>query len=367
MTKNDTYLTCLRQCGERTVIRWFVNFMIVPFLAFLMSCSGGVENQKTEKTERVRVRAAGYKKTDYVFTMDFSGQVKAWKTVNLSFNVSGKIDNFYFDEGNKVKKGDLLAKLEKDDSQALKDQNHAQWEKANRDYERSRRLWEEGSIREQIVQDAHTALKAAKAALDAAELNLKYCLMYVPFKGHVAYRYGEEKEMVRGGQTVFTLMDLSRVIIEIGVPEISIGRIKKGQKVSVTFEAIPRKIFSGKVFQVAVSSLPDIRLFKVEITVENPDLIIKPGMTALSTISTDKMKDVYIFSLDVTVLRNGSRVLFLASGGKAEKVTLKDCVISGDKIIIRDPLPENGQIITSGQSILFDGMEIFVIEKGNSK
>ena len=347
------------------MIRRFISliliFLIIPFLAFLISCSGDIENQEVEKAEKIRVRTETIKKTDYEFTLAFSGEVKAWKTVNLSFNVRGKIDRFYFDEGHKVNKGDLLARLEKDDYQAMRDQSYAQWEKTKRDYERSRRLWEEGSIPEQLVQDAQTALKSAAAVLEASELNLKHCLLYAPFSGHVAYRYGEEKEMLAGGQTVFTLMDLSRVLVEVGVPEKNIDRIKKGQKASINFEAIPEKIFEGKVTQVAVSSLPNIRLFKVEITIENPMFIVKPGMTAVSTIVINKMEGVYIFSLDAAVLRNGRRAIFLNSNGKAKKMTLEDYIISGDKIIVRDPLPENGQIITAGQDVLFDGMQISVI------
>lgn len=365
MAKNGKNVTFFRLNGGLRMIRRSISliliFIIIPLLAFLISCNGGVENQEVEKIEKVRVRATSYKKTAYELTLDFSAEVKAWKTVNLSFNLRGKIDRFYFDEGHKVNKGDLLARLEKDDYQAMRDQSYAQWEKATRDYERSHRLLEDGSIPEQLVQDAQTALKTAAAALEASELNLQHCLLYAPFSGHVAYRYGEEKEMVAGGQTVFTLMDLSRVLVEVGVAEKNIDRIKKAQKASINFEAIPGKIFKGTVTQVAVSSLPNIRLFKVEITVKNPKFIIKPGMTAVSTIVIDKMEGVYIFSLDAAVLRNGRRAIFLTSNGKAKKVTLEDYIISGDKIIVRDPLPEEGQIITAGQDVLFDGMQISVI------
>ena len=366
MAKNDKNVTFFKLNGGLRMIRRPVSliliFIIIPFLAFLISCSGDIENQEVAKAEKIRVRTETIKKTDYEFTLDFSGEVKAWKTVNLSFNVRGKIDRFYFDEGHKVNKGDLLARLEKDDYQAMRDQSYAQWEKAKRDYERNSRLLEEGSIPERLVQDAQTALKAASAVLEASELNLKHCLLYAPFSGHVAYRYGEEKEMVAGGQTVFTLMDLSQVLVEIGVPEKNIGRIKKAQKASINFEAIPGKTFEGKVTQVAVSSLPNIRLFKVEITIENPKFVIKPGMTAFSTIVIEKMEDVYILSLDAAVLRNGRRAIFLASNGMAKKMTLKDYLISGDKIIVRDPLPENGQIITAGQGVLFDSIQISVID-----
>jgi membrane fusion protein (multidrug efflux system) len=336
--------------------------LIIPLIAFLACCNSSVDKQGVENAEKVRVRTESYKKTDYKLALDFSGEVKPWRMVNLSFNVRGKIDHFYFDEGQKVNKGDLLANIEQDDYQAIRDQNHAQWEKAKRDYERSRRLGQEGSIPEQLVQDSQTALKAAAAALEAAELNLKHCHIYAPFSGHVAYRHGEEKEMVAAGQIVFTLMDLSRVLVEVGVPEKSIDRIKEGQKASVSFEALSGKTFEGIVSQVAISSLPDIHLFKVEITAENPKLVIKPGMTGVSTIVIDKMEGVYVLPLDRTVLRDGKRALFLAVDGKAKKVTLEDYLISGDKIIVRDPLPENGKIISAGQDVLFDGVEIFVVD-----
>jgi len=74
------------------------------------------------------------------------------------------------------------------------------------------------------------------------------------------------------------------------------------------------------------------------------------------------MKDVYVFSLDVTVLRNTSRIIFLASNGLAKKVALENYIISGDKIVVRSALPEDGQVITTGQDVLFDGMQVSIIE-----
>lgn len=169
--------------------------------------------------------------------------------------------------------------------------------------------------------------------------------------------------MVAPGQVVFTLMELSRVIVEIGVPEKSIGQIKRAQDASVSFEAIPGQVFSGKVTQVGVSSLPNSRLFKVEVTVPNPELVIKPGMTASCVINTDRLKDVFVFSLDATVMRNGRRVLYLVDNGTAKELTLENYMISGDKIIVQDDLPLNKQVITSGQGILFDGIEISILRE----
>ncbi len=328
----------------------------------LFSCRKPAEETSEETVNRIHVRTSAYEQEDFVLIERFSGEVKPFKQVNLSFNVPGKIERLYFDEGDRVKKGELLAQLEQQDYKAARDQRLAQWEKAKRDFERSQRLWKEDSIQEQIVQDAETAFKAVQAVLDAAELNLKHCQMFAPFSGHVAFRLGEEMEMAAPGQVVFTLMDISRILVELGVPERSVGRIRQGQKAQVVVESLKEESMEGRISHVAVSAFPDSRLFKVEIDILNPNFDLKPGMTASVGVITDTILDAFVFSIDVSVLRKGERVIFLLDGDKVRMVVLEDYIISGEDLIIRDPLPEAGQIIIDGQDVLFDGMDVIVVE-----
>ena len=338
-----------------------IHFLLLIAVAFF-SCHGPADNTTEEAVNRIRVRTADYEKQDFELTERFSGEVKPQKQVNLSFNIPGKIDRLYFDEGDNVKKGQLLAQLEQQDYKTVRDQSLAHWEKAKRDLERSQRLWKEDSIQEQIVQDAETAFKASLAVLEAADLNLEHCLMLAPFSGHVAFRFGEEREMAAPGQVVFTLMDLSSVLVEMGVPERSVGRLREGQKANLVIQSLQEEPIEGRVSHVAVSAFPDSRLFKVEIEISNPKLNLKPGMTASVGIITDTISDAFVFSIDASVLRKGDRVIFLLDGEKAAMVVLKDYLISGEDLIIRDPLPEAGLIITDGQDVLFDGMLVTVIK-----
>ena len=331
------------------------SFLLLITGAFF-SCHGPAEDTVEETVNRIRVRTADYGKQDFALTERFSGEVKPQKQVNLSFNVPGKIERFYFDEGDAVTKGQLLAQLEQQDYETVRDQSLALWEKAKRDFERSQRLWKEDSIQEQIVQDTETAFKASQAVLEAAELNLKHCQMHAPYNGHVAFRFGEEREMAAPGQVVFTLMGLSRVLVELGVSERSVGRLREGQKAIVVVQSLQEEHIVGRVSHVAVSAFPDSRLFKVEIKINNPNLELKPGMTASVGVIIDTISDAFVFSIDVSVLRKGERVIFLLDGEKARMRVLKDYLISGEDLVIRDILPAAGQIITDGQDVLFDGM-----------
>ncbi len=344
----------------RKPVVWFC-FLLLVVVSFF-SCHGPAEDTTKETLNRIRVRTMDYAKQDFALTGRFSGEVKPQKQVNLSFNIPGKIERFYFDEGDSVKKGQLLAQLEQQDYKTVLDQSQVQWEKTKRDFERSQRLWKEGSIQEQIVQDAETGFKASQAVLEAADLNLKHCLMFAPFSGHVAFRFGEEKEMAAPGQVVFTLMNFSRIIVELGVPERSVGRLKEGQTANIVAQSLEEEHFAGRVSHVAVSAFPDSRLFKVEIEINNPNLKLKPGMTASVGVITDTIPEAFVFPIDVSVLRKGERVIFLLDGEKAALFVLKDYLISGENLIIRDSLPAAGQIIIDGQDVLFDRMLVTVIE-----
>ncbi|MFC2161436.1 efflux RND transporter periplasmic adaptor subunit [Acidobacteriota bacterium] len=337
-------------------------YFLLLVVVIYFSCHGPAEDTTEEPLNRIRVRTAEYAKKEFVLTERFSGEVKPKKQVNLSFNIPGKIERFYFNEGDAVKKGQLLAQLEQMDYKTGRDQSLVQWEKAKRDFERSQRLWKEGSIQEQVVQDTETVFKAAQAILDAADLNLEHCLMYAPFNGHVAFRFGEEKEMTARGQVVFTLMDLSRILVEMGVSERSVGLLREGQKSNVVVQSLQEEPVVGRVSHVAVSAFPDSRLFKVEVEISNPNLALKPGMTASVGIITDTISDAFVFSMEVSVLRKGDRVIFLLDGDRAKMIGLKDYIISGENLIIRDPLPPAGRIITDGQDVLFDGMLVTAIE-----
>ncbi|MCJ7582205.1 MAG: efflux RND transporter periplasmic adaptor subunit, partial [Candidatus Aminicenantes bacterium] len=298
-----------------------IHFLLLIAVAFF-SCHGPAEDTTEETVNRIRVRTANYEKQDFALTERFSGEVKPLNQVNLSFNIPGKIERFYFDEGDAVKKGQLLAQLEQQDYKTVRDQSLAQWEKAKRDFERSQRLWKEGTIQEQIVQDAETGFKAAQAVLEAADLNLEHCQMVAPFSGHVAFRFGEERELAAPGQVVFTLMDLSHVLVELGASERSVGQLKEGQTAALVIQSLQEEPRTGRVSHVAVSAFPDSRLFKVEIEINNPNLDLKPGMTASVGVIIDTISDAFVFSIDASVLRKGERVVFFLEREKAVMVVL---------------------------------------------
>ena len=117
-----------------------ITLFLLLMAAVFFSCDGPVEETTGEAANRIRVRIFEYEKQDFALTERFSGEVKPQKQVNLSFNIPGKIEQLYFDEGDLVKKGQLLARLEQSGYKTTRDQSLAHWEKAKRDFIRAAQL-----------------------------------------------------------------------------------------------------------------------------------------------------------------------------------------------------------------------------------
>jgi HlyD family secretion protein len=269
---------------------------------FLISGSGNDVSFKTEKL------VSG----DITETITASGTVNAVVTVLVGTQVSGTISKLYVDYNSKVKKGQLLAKIDPLLLQAQVDQANANMLKlvanttdAKKSRDRNRQLFAKNLIARSDVDtadsnyDAFVAqVDAAGAALAAARVNLKYTDIVSPVDGIVISRSVDVGQTVAASfqtPTLFTIaQDLTKMEVDASVNEADIGKVKEGQKVEFTVDAFPEITFKGKVFQVrnAPITVSNVVTYTVVIQVDNKDLKLRPGMTANTTITTNQKKNV---------------------------------------------------------------------------
>jgi len=283
---------------------------------FVLRGRGNGVQYKTEQVSR----------GDVIETVTASGQLNAITTVNVGTQVSGRIKNIYVDFNSPVKKGQVIAEVDPEIYQSQVDQARgnlamarANLEKAEaalvdakRNYDRSSELFAKDLIAksdrdtaETNYQSAKAAVGAAKAqitqlqaALDYAETNLKYTKIISPVEGVVISRSIDVGQTVVASfqaPTLFTIaQDLTKMQIDTNVNEADIGGIQVGQNVSFTVDAYPELTFKGKVWQVrnAPIIVSNVVTYDVVITVDNPELKLKPGMTANASIIIAEKKDV---------------------------------------------------------------------------
>ncbi|WP_454974963.1 efflux RND transporter periplasmic adaptor subunit [Capnocytophaga bilenii] len=243
-----------------------------------------------------------------------TGSVQPVDEVEVGTQVSGLVSKIYVDYNSQVKKGQLLAELDKTNLQenvinatanynsALNELNYYQ-----QNYDRQKKMYDAQVISKSDYEQATYQLTNAKAmvtqrltTLNQAKTNLGYANIYSPIDGIILSKEVEEGQTVAASISAPTLFkiakNIKRMQVEVNVDEADIGQVKVGQRVSFTVDAYPQEEFVGRVTQVRLSptTSSNVVTYKVIVEAENPDEKLKPGLTATIAIYTNELKGVTI-------------------------------------------------------------------------
>ena len=241
-----------------------------------------------------------------------TGTVEPVDQVEVGTQVSGIINHIYADYNSQVKKGQLLAELDKTNLQESVNNALAQYNAAlnelnyyQQNYSRQSNMYKAGVISKADYEQAAYQIKNSqqtvsqrKTALAQARTNLSYANIYAPIDGIVLSREVEEGQTVAASMTTPTLFtiakDITKMQVEANVDEADIGGVAVGQRVSFTVDAYPQEEFSGRVRQVrlAATTESNVVTYTVIIDADNPEQKLKPGLTATITIYTQELTGI---------------------------------------------------------------------------
>ena len=263
-------------------------------------------------------------------TVTATGTIEPVETVEVGTQVSGKVEKIYVDFNDQVKKGQLMAELDKQTlNQSLSRANasltsaESQLNYTKLTYERTKQLYEANAATLAAYQEAQNTYtqaqmnkKNAQAAYDQARVDLAYAEIYSPIDGIVLDRAVEVGQTVAASfstPTLFTLAnDLTKMQVEADVDEADIGQVKEGQRVSFTVDAYMDDVFEGTVNQIRMkpTTTSNVVTYTVIIGAPNPDQKLFPGMTASVTIVTEEQRglaapaEAFNFTPDEQVLKS---------------------------------------------------------------
>jgi HlyD family secretion protein len=262
-------------------------------------------------------------------TVTATGTIQPVDTVAVGTQVSGTISKVYVDFNSQVKRGQLLAELDKTilNAQAQQivgslqqAQSQVVYEQSN--YNRQSQLYNVGAISKADYETAQNALRVAEAnsksvrsQLQAAQKNLSLANIYSPIDGTVLSRNVSEGQTVASSfntPTLFSIAkDLKQMQVRAAVDEADIGNVRKNQRVTFTVDAFPDDTFNGTVeeirLQPAVSA--NVVTYTTIINTSNDDLKLKPGMTANITVYTKEENNALVISARATKFRPDSTLM----------------------------------------------------------
>lgn len=274
-------------------------------------------------------------------TVTATGTVQPVDTVAVGTQVSGVISRVYADFNSQVKKGQLLAELDKTILNAQTQQIMANLEQAESqvvyqrsNFNRQSQLYKAGAISKADYETAQNSLRVAdansvsvKSQLTAAQKNLSLANIYSPINGTVLSRNVSEGQTVAASfntPTLFSIAkDLKQMQVRAAVDEADIGDVIKGQRVTFTVDAFPNDTFSGSVEEIRLqpSVSANVVTYTTIINTSNNELKLKPGMTANITIYTKEENHALLISARATKFRPDSSVMvkYEIMGGRNRK------------------------------------------------
>lgn len=320
-----------------------------------------------EKKDRpVLITADVIKDTIFKHFVEVQGNVETDQNVVLNAEYSGVLTNVYVKEGQRVSKGQRLAKIDDGGLSSQVAQQEAQLALSKTTFERQERLWDQKIGSEIQFLQAKTTYEAAKNATQQLRAQLGKTIITAPFSGVVDNVIADPGQVVSPGQTpIIRLVNLSDMYVKASIPETYLRNIKKGTQVKVRLASINEE-FTGTVRQVSNFINPNNRSFDIQIEIPNKDGLVKPNL-----IATVKVND-YTTEEAITIPENilqenaaGETIAYLYkqvndSVGTAKRIILETGLSYDNQTEVKSGLKKGDTIIIEGAKTLRDGQKVTI-------
>jgi RND family efflux transporter MFP subunit len=335
--------------------------------------------------------------------LNASGYVVAQRKAAVASKITSRLVELSVEEGSRVKKGDIIARLEGEDTRAARDQAQAnlsvsryslaqaraELEDAKASFERERELLAqeyttkasfdsaEARYKKAIagVSGAESAVKAAEAALEGTKVNMEYTLLRAPFDAVVLTKNADIGDIVtplgaaaNAKAAVVTIADMNSLQVEADVSESNLEQVKKGQPCEIQLDALPEKRFRGEVHMVIPTADRSKATVMVKVRFLDSDPRVLPEMSAKvaflsKTVSPEEEKSRTTINPAAVVSRNNKSVAFVIKGGQVEEQEITTGEKLGDLLVVTGGVKAGDRVVLNPSKGLKTGSRVKQAEK----
>ena len=341
--------------------------LIITALAALAAC-GNSDAQVADKPTPVRAAPA----TSGAATpaIRSNGLVATKDEMKLSFKVGGVIRRISVQEGQEVRKGQLLAEVELAEIGAQTEQARQAALKAQRDLERGERLYADQVISLEQLQDLRTAASVAQAGESAAQFNLGYSRIVAPRDGVVLRRLSEEREQVAPGQTVLIVGARDRgYVVRAALADREIVQIKLGDPAEIRMDAYPGRALPGTVSEISNAADPRSGMFPIEVRLNSVPLPLASGLVAKLAIYPASSRESTLTYVPISAIVDGDRdraSVFVVEQDRARRRAVRVAFIENEQVAIAEGVAPGERIVTDGALYLEDNERIAIVQDAAS-
>jgi RND family efflux transporter MFP subunit len=338
-------------------------------LAALCGCRPADKETAQKSSPPVNVQTTLPKRGEIARTITLpTFRVLAFQEATLYAKVSGYLKTITVDKGDAVQEGQLLAEIEVPELLADETQYRVETEVARTNYQRLAAAREKAPdlIVPQTVDDLRGQWEVAQAKLQRTRTLLQYSRIAAPFSGRITARFVDPGAFIpaaTAGSTperaaLLTLMDYSRVRVQVFVPEVETLFIKNGLPVKVMVEELPGKTFGGSVTRFAYALDPATKTMLTEIEIPNPNGELRPGSYASVQLEVERKKDALLVPVSAVLVEKAGTSVFTVAEQKAKKTSVQTGFNDGTNVEITRGIGPDQVVILIGKQTLNDGQAV---------
>jgi membrane fusion protein (multidrug efflux system) len=337
--------------------------LALPKIGFLRGTSNSSKNSAAAgaaRDQRMAVRMQviqAEKMGDKVLTV---GSILSNEEVEIRSEISGKVEQIYFKEGARVKKGDMLLKINDAEPQAQLARGQYRQALAEQDAERQRQLFEKKLASQEEYDIAINQLNIVKADIQIIQAQISKTEIRAPFDGMIGLRYVSEGSYISPATRITTLQDYNSVKVDFTVPEKYASLIRKGDRISFSVEGVARR-FAGNIYAVEAKIDPTTRTLHLRALSPNPDGALIPGAFANVEVVLKEKETLTVPSYALIPELKGQRV-FVYKNGKAESQSVEIGSRTDEFVEVTHGVQAGDTLITSGILQLRPGMAVQPVE-----
>jgi membrane fusion protein (multidrug efflux system) len=298
----------------------------------------------------------------FVDRIEALGTTYSNESVIIAANVTDKVTQIMFEDGQRVEKGDLLVAMRRDEQRAALAAAEAVLAERKTSYERARALESRQYTTTAQLQERQAALFEAEALRDAAKARLDDREIRAPFNGIVGLRSISIGALVTPGERITTLDDLDTIKLDFTVPAVYLTELRPGLAITGRTTALPGREFRGEMSSVSSRVDPATRSVTARALIDNKDHALRPGLLMTLQLMTNP-RMVIVIPEEALVPSGVDNFAFVVDDNKAERRQVKIGARRPGEVEILAGLAEGDLVVTHGTMRLRDGQKVKVIEE----
>jgi membrane fusion protein, multidrug efflux system len=294
------------------------------------------------------------------------GSLRSDESVIIRSEQSGRIVSLNFKEGQPVRKGQLLVQLDDGVTRAELGQANANLKLAKAKFDRAVELNEKKFISGQAKDEADNALRVAEAAVKLIEARLGRFNIEAPFSGTIGLRTASIGDYIKDGQDIVNLEKTDPIKVDFKVPELIQSKVRVGQSLAVTLDAIPGKPFVGTVFAVNPQLDTAGRAVVLRAQMPNRDGALRPGMFARVRLTLSDIGETIVVPEQAVAMQGEEQIMFKVVDGRAIRTKVEVGQRREGKVEILQGIAATDTVVIAGQQRLRDGAAVRPAGGGNA-